>query len=49
MDEHWIPWPLRWRFWVPLTTILIAGAIGLEVAYHITQGEGKCSLYVNRS
>lgn len=49
MDEHWIPWPLRWRFWVPLRTILIAGAIGLEVAYHITQRDGKFSLYVNES
>ncbi|KAF5380067.1 hypothetical protein D9615_006118 [Tricholomella constricta] len=35
-EKGWIPWPLRPYFWIPFVVILVAGAVGLEVALHFS-------------
>lgn len=34
-SDHWVPFPLRPWFWVPLVVLLLLGAIGLQVAHAV--------------
>jgi hypothetical protein len=48
--QSWTPLPLRMGFWLCYATILIAGAIALEVAlYYNKKHNGKCSCMIEYS
>jgi hypothetical protein len=35
-SKPWVPFPLRLGFWVPFVTLLLCGAIALEVALYFS-------------
>ncbi|KAJ7598615.1 hypothetical protein C8J56DRAFT_914511 [Mycena floridula] len=35
-NNLWVPIPLRLWFWIPFVSILLLGAIGLEIAFHFS-------------